>query len=216
MDANVLYPILDAWYNTGELLESDKPLIQAGYTELTGDPGERCRTCPNYWSDVQHTLRYHFIKVLGYSQMKDNQEYMISPEAGYLEVHGEPFVYITKGTAPESASAKHLTDEIARKLLADNPSRSAVIVKNPDYGKDDEKETGKESTKPAKPAPTTKAATKSTTKKAAKPAPTPPVDATVTLGNESGHLDALATNDLTDAKSSEPVNNESQDPAPNA
>lgn len=133
MSPQELFNIVDPWYQTGVLPDNQKPVIQSYYTELTGDVGERCRTCPNYWNDVQHVLRVH-LKSLGFQSMDNsNQQYIIRDDLAFLQIHGLPYAYINKGKGQESESAKFLTDAIAKKLLADKPDLAEVIVKNPDY-----------------------------------------------------------------------------------
>lgn len=68
--------------------------------------------------------------------MDNTNEYMIIRTAGYIQVHGLSYVYINKGEGVESESARFLTDEIAKSLLKENPDRSAVIVRNPDFNPD--------------------------------------------------------------------------------
>lgn len=128
-----LFTIVDPWYHTGSLPESLKPAVQQVYTKLSGDIGERCRRCPSYWFDVLHFLRVHLAS-LGFKSMEKTQEYMIDPKkAGFLQIHGLPYVYINKGSGREGPSAKFLTDSVAKQLLKDRPDLKEVIVKNPDY-----------------------------------------------------------------------------------
>lgn len=104
---------------------------------------------------------------------------MISDEAGYIQVHGLPYVYVNKGKAPEGESAKYLTDEIAEQLLEENPDRASVIVKNPNYDPGSAKAAAKPATTSAKaPAKASKPATKP---KASKPAETSAATVTETL-----------------------------------
>ncbi|GAB3643925.1 hypothetical protein [Spirosoma arcticum] len=159
MSLDDLFAIVNPWFETGLLSESDKPAVQRVYTELTGDTGERCRTCASYWSDVLHTLRVH-LKANGYQSMDmSNQEYIIREDTAYVQVHGLPHVYINKGTGKESASAQYLTDVIAKDLLKEKPDLADTIIKNPDYNPDSAK-SGKPADAPAKPAARTATAAK--------------------------------------------------------
>ncbi|WP_338876965.1 hypothetical protein WBJ53_15010 [Spirosoma sp. SC4-14] len=100
--------------------------------------------------------------------MEKTQEYMIDPKkAGFLQIHGLPYVYINKGSGREGPSAKFLTDTVAKQLLKDRPDLVEVIVKNPDYEAP--------APKPAKPANATGGKGKATAK-ASKETGTPASD----------------------------------------
>ncbi|MBD2704407.1 hypothetical protein IC229_27450 [Spirosoma sp. BT702] len=170
MDVSAIYQVVCQWYDTGILPESDKPAILAAYTEVTGLIFDgSCKKCQ--LSEVQHALRYHFIKVLNLPSMV-TQKWMLRKDVGHIQLHGQAFAYINKTHGPESESAKHLTDEVAEKFMKDDPSTKELFVVNPDF--DPQSTTTKSPAKPAtKPAATPKA---KPAKPAAKPeTPTEPV-----------------------------------------
>lgn len=131
MDANAIYALVSQWYKTGSLAVSDQPAILAAHTEVTGITFSECRQCQ--WADVQHALMYHLIKELKLPPMDKTPKYLLKKGMDILEIHGLPYVYINKGKYAESASAKHLTDEIAEQLMEKYPDLKEVIVENPDY-----------------------------------------------------------------------------------
>lgn len=188
MDADLIYQIVSQWYSTGLLSDSDKPILQAAYTEVTGLTfNASCRKCQ--WSDIQHALRYHLIKELGYQTMENTNKWMLRPDLGYLQVHGLPYVYINKGSGPENASAKWLTDAVAEEQRKKGGDMLDAIIANPDYKAPAPNPGG--GTKPKTPA--TPAAKKPATKPGT-PAvtTTPPVEPTPIVPEPGASVDESA------------------------
>lgn len=197
MSLDDLFAVVNPWYETGSLPESDKPAIQQVYTELTGDTGERCRTCPSYWFDVLHTLRV-YLKSNGYQSMDTStQEYIIREDTAYLQVHGLPYVYINKGKGKESDSAKYLTDAIAKDLLKEKPDLADTIIKNPEYAPGGDKTARSDAKPAAKTAASKPAAAKSTA--TAKTKDKPQADTPAAIVEPSGAVV------VTDTSTSTPV-----------
>ncbi|MGV3561567.1 hypothetical protein [Larkinella arboricola] len=131
MELKELQEIVGRWYNTGHISDENRARIKAEYFRVTktSDTG-RCSRCPDFWNDVQTTLRIH---------LKKNEMPVMAKVRKYLLANNDTFVprgsnihYVNEGT--ETEYRKVLTDKAAEYFIKRNPALlGTTIIENPDY-----------------------------------------------------------------------------------